>query len=169
MARLGMNILVVQLSAHARSAWDTEDRFRAMAATGEISVPSAAGVPSGASVGVRPAASRRRVQGRGCPFRVGTTSSSCEGAVVGTASRLAIGLRPLHLKQRPFETASVAGPNGRLVPVSVSTPAGHQRRQPLPMRRSQLCADEVVRRPCCRGFSWHPRASSQPDLAIVFA
>jgi hypothetical protein len=61
-----------------------------------------------------------------------TTSSRSEGAVVGTASRLAVGLRPLHLEQRPFETASVAGPNGRLMPVGVSTPVGHQRRQPLP-------------------------------------
>jgi hypothetical protein len=70
-------------------------------------------------------------QPRECRLRVETTSSSREGAVVDTASRLAVGQRPLHLEQRPFETASGAGPNGRLVPVSVSTPAGHQRRQPL--------------------------------------
>ena len=34
-------------------------------------VPSAAGPPSGARVQVRPTASGRRVQGRGCRFRVG--------------------------------------------------------------------------------------------------
>ena len=33
---LGMNKLVEQLSAHALSAWDTENHFRAMAATGDV-------------------------------------------------------------------------------------------------------------------------------------
>lgn len=32
---LSMNKLVEQLSAHALSAWDTENHFRAMAATGD--------------------------------------------------------------------------------------------------------------------------------------
>jgi hypothetical protein len=31
-----MNKLVEQLSAHALSAWDTENHFRAMAATGNV-------------------------------------------------------------------------------------------------------------------------------------
>jgi hypothetical protein len=31
-----MNKLVEQLSAHALSAWDTENHFRAMAATGDV-------------------------------------------------------------------------------------------------------------------------------------
>lgn len=31
-----MNKLVEQLSAHALSAWDTENHFRVMAATGDI-------------------------------------------------------------------------------------------------------------------------------------
>jgi hypothetical protein len=34
---LSMNKLVEQLSAHALSAWDTENHFRAMAATGDVS------------------------------------------------------------------------------------------------------------------------------------
>ena len=34
---LSMNKLVEQLSAHALSAWDTENHFRAMAATGNAS------------------------------------------------------------------------------------------------------------------------------------
>ena len=34
---LSMNKLVEQLSAHALSAWDTENHFRAMAATGNVS------------------------------------------------------------------------------------------------------------------------------------
>jgi hypothetical protein len=33
-----MNKLVEQLSAHALSAWDTENHFRAMAATGDVSL-----------------------------------------------------------------------------------------------------------------------------------
>ena len=33
---LSMNKLVEQLSAHALSSWDTENRFRAMAATGDM-------------------------------------------------------------------------------------------------------------------------------------
>ncbi len=33
---LSMNKLVDQLSAHALSAWDTENHFRAMAATGDV-------------------------------------------------------------------------------------------------------------------------------------
>ena len=33
---LSMNKLVEQLSAHALSAWDTENHFRAMAATGVV-------------------------------------------------------------------------------------------------------------------------------------
>jgi predicted transcriptional regulator len=33
---LSMNKLVEQLSAHAISAWDTENHFRAMAATGDV-------------------------------------------------------------------------------------------------------------------------------------
>jgi predicted transcriptional regulator len=33
---LSMNKLVEQLSAHALSAWDTENHFRAMAATGDL-------------------------------------------------------------------------------------------------------------------------------------
>jgi predicted transcriptional regulator len=33
---LSMNKLVEQLSAHALSAWDTENHFRAMAATGNV-------------------------------------------------------------------------------------------------------------------------------------
>ena len=33
---LSMNKLVEQLSAHALAAWDTENHFRAMAATGEV-------------------------------------------------------------------------------------------------------------------------------------
>ena len=33
---LSMNNLVEQLSAHALSAWDTENHFRAMAATGNV-------------------------------------------------------------------------------------------------------------------------------------
>lgn len=33
---LSMNKLVEQLSAHALSAWDTENHFRAMAATGDM-------------------------------------------------------------------------------------------------------------------------------------
>jgi len=33
---LSMNKLVEQLSAHALAAWDTENHFRAMAATGDI-------------------------------------------------------------------------------------------------------------------------------------
>jgi predicted DNA-binding protein len=33
---LSMNKLVEQLSAHALSAWDTENHFRAMAATGDV-------------------------------------------------------------------------------------------------------------------------------------
>jgi hypothetical protein len=43
-------------------------------------VPSAAGPPSGARVQVRPTASGRRVQGRGCRFRVGTATSRPERA-----------------------------------------------------------------------------------------
>ncbi len=35
---LSMNKLVEQLSAHALSAWDTENQFRAMAATGDVSL-----------------------------------------------------------------------------------------------------------------------------------
>jgi hypothetical protein len=66
---------------------------------------------------------------------VGTTSSHRAEAAIGTANHLASGLRPLHFEQRPFETVAVARPNGRLVPVSVSTPAGDQRRQPLRSRR----------------------------------
>ena len=31
-----MNKLVEQLSAHALSAWDTENHFRALAATGDV-------------------------------------------------------------------------------------------------------------------------------------
>ena len=31
-----MNKLVEQLSAHALAAWDTENHFRAMAATGDV-------------------------------------------------------------------------------------------------------------------------------------
>ena len=33
---LSMNKLVEQLRAHALSAWDTENHFRAMAATGDV-------------------------------------------------------------------------------------------------------------------------------------
>lgn len=33
---LSMNKLIEQLSAHALSAWDTENHFRAVAATGDI-------------------------------------------------------------------------------------------------------------------------------------
>ncbi len=33
---LSMNKLVEQLSAHALSAWDTENHFRAIAATGDV-------------------------------------------------------------------------------------------------------------------------------------
>ena len=33
---LSMNKLIEQLSAHALSAWDTENHFRAMAATGDV-------------------------------------------------------------------------------------------------------------------------------------
>ena len=33
---LSMNKLVEQLSEHAISAWDTENHFRAMAATGDV-------------------------------------------------------------------------------------------------------------------------------------
>jgi predicted transcriptional regulator len=33
---LSMNKLLEQLSAHAISAWDTENHFRAMAATGDV-------------------------------------------------------------------------------------------------------------------------------------
>ena len=33
---LSMNKLVEQLSAHALSAWNTENHFRAMAATGDV-------------------------------------------------------------------------------------------------------------------------------------
>ncbi len=33
---LSMNKLVEQLSAHALSAWDTENHFRAVAATGDV-------------------------------------------------------------------------------------------------------------------------------------
>ncbi|MGB4227257.1 MAG: ribbon-helix-helix protein, CopG family [Candidatus Dechloromonas phosphoritropha] len=33
---LSMNKLVEQLSAHALSAWDTENHFRAMATTGDV-------------------------------------------------------------------------------------------------------------------------------------
>ena len=33
---LSMNKLVEQLSAHALSAWDTENHFRALAATGNV-------------------------------------------------------------------------------------------------------------------------------------
>lgn len=33
---LSMNKLVEQMSAHALSAWDTENHFRAMAATGDV-------------------------------------------------------------------------------------------------------------------------------------
>ena len=33
---LSMNKLVEQLSAHALAAWDTENHFRAMAATGDM-------------------------------------------------------------------------------------------------------------------------------------
>ena len=33
---LSMNKLVEQLSAHALPAWDTENHFRAMAATGDV-------------------------------------------------------------------------------------------------------------------------------------
>ena len=33
---LSMNKLVEQLSAHALAAWDTENQFRAMAATGDV-------------------------------------------------------------------------------------------------------------------------------------
>ena len=33
---LSMNKLVEQLSAHALSAWDTENHFRAFAATGDV-------------------------------------------------------------------------------------------------------------------------------------
>ena len=33
---LSMNKLVEQLSAHALSAWDTENHFRAMAAPGDV-------------------------------------------------------------------------------------------------------------------------------------
>ncbi len=33
---LSMNKLVEQLSAHALSAWDTENHFRAMAVTGDV-------------------------------------------------------------------------------------------------------------------------------------
>ena len=33
---LSMNKLVEQLSAHALSAWDTENHFRATAATGDV-------------------------------------------------------------------------------------------------------------------------------------
>ena len=33
---LSMNKLVEQLSAHALSAWDTENHLRAMAATGDV-------------------------------------------------------------------------------------------------------------------------------------
>ncbi len=34
---LSMNKLVEHLSAHALAAWDTENHFRAMAATGDVS------------------------------------------------------------------------------------------------------------------------------------
>lgn len=33
---LSMNKLVEQLSAHALSSWDTENHFRALAATGDV-------------------------------------------------------------------------------------------------------------------------------------
>ncbi|MFZ2988242.1 ribbon-helix-helix protein, CopG family [Ideonella sp.] len=33
---LSMNKLMEQLSAHALAAWDTENHFRAMAATGDV-------------------------------------------------------------------------------------------------------------------------------------
>ncbi len=33
---LSMNKLIEQLSAHALSAWDTENHFRAVAATGDV-------------------------------------------------------------------------------------------------------------------------------------
>lgn len=33
---LSMNKLIEQLSAHALSAWDTENHFRAMASTGDV-------------------------------------------------------------------------------------------------------------------------------------
>ena len=33
---LSMNKLIEQLSAHALSSWDTENHFRAMAATGDV-------------------------------------------------------------------------------------------------------------------------------------
>lgn len=36
-----MNKLVEQLSAHALSAWDTENHFRAMAATGDAQLARA--------------------------------------------------------------------------------------------------------------------------------
>jgi len=38
---LSMNKLVEQLSAHALAAWDTENHFRAMAATGDVQNASA--------------------------------------------------------------------------------------------------------------------------------
>ena len=63
---------------------------------------------------------------------VATTNSSCAEAVAGTANFLASSLRQLRLYQQPFAPAPVEEPNGRLVLVSVSTPAGDQRQQPLP-------------------------------------
>jgi hypothetical protein len=140
MARLGMNKLVVQLSAHARSAWDTEDRFRAMAATGEISVPSAAGVPSGASVGVRPAASRRRVQGRGCPFRVDSSPSRREGSAVedGSTAPQQHGRR-LSFAKLTLVKASAAGMNVGMLAlpdVRLAATTDRIRCKALAMRRS---------------------------------
>ena len=42
---LSMNKLVEQLSAHALSAWDTENHFRAMAATGDVQTALAVALP----------------------------------------------------------------------------------------------------------------------------
>jgi hypothetical protein len=106
----------------------------------------------GACLRIRMAGLGRRDRGSDCLVRVGTASSSRAEAVADTANRLASGLRQLHLKQRPFVAAPVAGPSGRLVAVSVSRPAGSQGRQPLLSRPQSHSRVRAIRAQLRRYF-----------------
>lgn len=63
--------------------------------------------------------------------RVGTASSRASEAVGEVADRAAGAQQPQYLVQRSSGLGAVDGLNDRLVPVSVSTPSGGHRQQPL--------------------------------------
>ena len=91
---------------------------------------------------------------------VGSISSSHAEAVAGTANRVSSGLRQPHLKQRPFVAAPVAGPNGRSVSVSVSTPAGDHRQHSLQTGCTRPHRDRRLR-VAMQSYALRPKAALQ--------